>query len=203
MSMQEVETETAGPAKRKIAEHTLLGQDGSTVETEEEARGYSYKLMANGETFTWQWDQAAEPERVMLAIFGAKTLATNEVSQVRNGKEYKDSDDPAQYDKAIEALRGRFADLRDGKWMDRAREGGGARINKDQLSEAICEVLVEAGKKTDQEVQDGYKATVRQRLEDDAEWLAKVRKQPDVAVAYARIAGRTAGKTMTVDDLLS
>jgi hypothetical protein len=202
MTMQETETETAA-TKRKIAEHTLLGADGSTVETEEEARGYSYKLLANGETFVWQWNDAPEAERIMLAIFGAKTLATNEVSQVRNGKEFKDSDDPAQYDKGIEALRSRFADIRDGKWMDRTKASGESRVNKDQLSEAICQVLVGAGKKTQDEVDNGYKATVRERLENDSEWMNKVRKQPDVAAEYARIAGKSAKATMTVDDLLT
>lgn len=200
MTMQETETDTP---KRKIAEHTLLGADGSKVETEEEARGYSYKLLANNETFEWKWDDAPEAERIMLAIFGAKTLATNEVSQVRNGKEFKDSDDPAQYDKGIEALRARFADIRDGKWMDRTSTAGTTRVNKDYLAEAICTVLVNAGKKTDDEVAAGYKATVRDRLESDNEWMTKVRKQPDVAAEYARIAGKTAKATMTVDDLLT
>jgi hypothetical protein len=198
MTMQEsVTTET----RKKIADHGLLNSTGQPTDTEEEAKGYSYKLLANGETFTWNWDDATEAERIMLAIFGAKTLTTNEVSQVRNGKEYKDSDDPAQYDKAMEAVRARFADLRDGKWVDRTREGGvGTRVNRDALAEAICKVLVENQKKTQDEVDSGYKATVRQRLDDDAEWLGKMRKFPPVSAAYALIVGKDSG--ITVDSML-
>jgi hypothetical protein len=193
MTNQDTQTEVT---RKKVAEHNLIDAGKNVVDTEEEARGIRYTLLENGETFEWLADEASPAELNLLAIFGAKTLATNETSQARNNPKGS-----ASADEQIAAVRDRFALIRDGKWVDRSREGGvGTRINKDALAEAICIVLVNAKKKTDADVSNGYKATVRDRLESDAEWLAKVRKQPDVAAEYARLAGSKA--TTSIDDLM-
>src|SRR4029077_8151064 len=103
----------------------------------------------------------------------------------------------------LDSLRARFELIRSGQWVDRTREGGvGTRINRDALAEAICKVLVDNQKKTQDEVDQGYKATVRQRLEDDAEWLAKMRKFPPVAAAYALVVGKDAKSGVTVDSMM-
>jgi hypothetical protein len=199
--MQETTTETS---KTKIAEHEYLGADGAVVDTEEEAQGYRYTLLVNGETFDWQVSAATGDEMRLLALFGAKTLATNEISQVRNNpknKAIRDTVDLAN--EAIAAVKARFDLIRSGQWVDRTREGAtGARINRDALAEAVCKVLVDNDKKTQAEVDNGYKAEVRQRLEDDAEWLAKMRKFPPVAAAYALIVGKDAKSSVTVDSML-
>jgi hypothetical protein len=192
MTMQETTTETK---RKQVAEHALIDSGKNVVDQEESANGIRYTLLENGEVFDWLYDEATELERTLLAIFGAKTLATNETSQARNSKT------GATADEQIAAVRDRFALIRGGQWVDRTREGvGGARVNRDQLAEAICQVLVDNKKKTQQEIDDGYKATVRQRLEDDAEWLAKMRKFPPVAAAYALIAGKDSG--ITVDSMM-
>jgi hypothetical protein len=195
MTIQETTTETT-TTRKKVAEHALINA-GNVVDTEEEANGIRYTLLENSETFDWLWDDATEAERLLLALFGAKTLATNETSQARNNPKGS-----ATADEQIAAVRDRFALIRGGQWVDRTREGGvGARVNRDYLAEAICKVLVEAGKKSDADIASGYKATVRQRLDDDAEWLAKMRKFPPVAAAYALLAGKDSGTT--IDDLMA
>jgi hypothetical protein len=202
MTMQETTTETT-TTKSKIAEHEYLGADGSVVDDEESAQGYRYTLLSIGDSFDWQVAAANTDELRLLALFGAKTLATNEISQVRNNKKnISVKDTPEIAKEALEAVRKRFELIRDGQWVDRTREGGvGARVNRDSLTEALCQVLVAGGKKTQADIDNGYKAMLRQRMEDDAEWLGKVRKQPDVAAAYVKIVGAKDGKT--VDDLIA
>lgn len=189
--MTESVTETTS---RKVAVHELLAQDGSVVESEEEADGIRYTLLGNGEKFDWLASQATPSELKLLAIFGAKTLATNETSQARNNPK-----GAASPDEQIGAVRDRFAMIRTGQWVDRTREGGavGAKVDKDALAEAIVRVKLAAGKITDAQVGD-EKAAIRQRLEDDVAYMRKARQVPEVASEYASIVGRA---TASVDDL--
>lgn len=191
----ETETETE-VTKRKVAEHNLIGTDGVVVESEEEADGIKYDLIGGKAPFTWNWSQANETERRLLAIFGAKTLATNETSQIRNGAKTKGDPIPGP-DEQIAAVAERFALLRSGQWVDRTREGAVVRIDKDALAEAIIRVMLAAGKITDAQVGD-TKAAKRQQLEDDPTYMRKARQVPEVATEYSRIVGRT---TATVNDL--
>lgn len=190
--MTESETETV---KRKVAEHDLIDATGAVVETEELATGIRYTLLANQQSFDWQSGLPAGQGATMVAVFGAKTLATNETSQARNSAK-----GAASADEQIQAVRDRFALIASGQWVDRTREGVGAKVDKDALAEAICQVVVAEGKKSDAEIAGGYKATIRQKLEDDAAYLRKARQVPAVSAAYAAIVGRTVA---TVDDLLA
>jgi hypothetical protein len=201
MTVQDTTTETE-TSKNRIATHEWLGPNGGVVDDIEDAIGYQYKLLVNGETFNWLLSQATDSERNMCALFGVKTLCTNEVSGVRNSKENRNNPDPTIYDDAIEAVRTRFALIRNENQWERTREAtvGVPRVDRDKLAEAICQVLVKAQKKTQQEVDDGYKATVRQRLDDDAEWLGKMRKFPPVLAAYTLLVGKDSG--ITVDSML-
>lgn len=180
--------------RAKVAEHSLIDAVGAPVDDEESAAGISYKLIENGETFTWSYETASEASRKMLALFGAKTLATNETSQARNNQK-----GAASADDQIAAVRERFALIDSGTWIDRTRDGVGAKVDKDALAEAVCRVLIEAGKKTQDECDTGYKATVREKLETDATFVRTTRQVPAVAQAYSAIVGRV---TKTVDDLL-
>lgn len=182
--------------KRKVAQHDLIGADGSVLpedQGEETATGIRYTLLANGQSFDYQYGQSPDMDR-MLACFGAKTLATNETSAARNN-----SKGEASPDEQIAAVRERFALLSTGTWVDRTREGIGAKVDPDALAEAICQVMVAEGKYTQEEVEASYKAKVRQKISDDAVWARKSRTLPAVASAYATIKGRA---TATVDDLM-
>lgn len=190
--MTSVDIETT-ETKQRIASHEYLDATGNVVENEEDGQSYRFTLFGVSLPFDWQWSAANEAERIMLALFGAKTLATNEASAKRNSKQGADVN--AQMEAVIE----RFALLRSGQWVDRTREPGAVRIDKDALAEAICRVLVEKGKKTDKEVEDGYKATIRAKLEDDRDYVRKSRQIPEVAAHYSKIVGKT---SVSVDDLL-
>ena len=65
--------------REKVAEHEFIDVAGNEVDETETATGYRYTLVAlPNEPFTWQWDQANNLERKLMALFGVKTLATNE-----------------------------------------------------------------------------------------------------------------------------
>lgn len=179
----------------KAAEHEFIDAQGEVVDDGESAAGYRYTLLSNGQVFDWYWSQANEDEKRMFALFGVKTLATNETSQVRNSPKNQGMDTSAEQ---MEALLERFTMVRNGQWVDRTREGAVAKIDKDALAEAICQVLVAKGKVTQQDVDSKLKAEKRQLLEDDATYLRKSRQVPEVAIAYAAIVGK---QVATVDDL--
>src|SRR5215204_4698782 len=95
--VKEVETETE-TKRSKVAEHELVDAQNAVTEDEESADGIKYTLVANGKSFTWNWTAANEQARKLLAIFGAKTLATNETSQARQ----KGADADGQLDAVVE-----------------------------------------------------------------------------------------------------
>lgn len=176
----------AEPLKRKVAEHYLIDAAGATVESEEEATGIGYKLLALADQpFTYQIPgaKAGDPQ-TMLAIFGAKTLATNETSQARNN-----SKGAASPQEQRDAVAERFALIETGKWIDRTREGVGAKVDKDALAMAIKEANPQLTRTVEE---------VRAKLESDPTYLRNARQVGEVAAAYARIVGRP---TKTVDDL--
>lgn len=183
------------PVRVKLAEHGLIGADGAVVEDEEVACGITYKIIrdkATGEAvdlpaFTYQYGQNADMDR-MLACFGAKTLATNESSAARQSKE-GDSSAAGQ----MEAVKERFALLGTGKWVDRSREGVGAKIDKDALAGAIVDVAAKAGKTLDY-------AVIREKLESDPVFVRTTRQVPAIATEYAARAGRP---VKSLDDVLA
>lgn len=183
------------PVTRKVAQHDLLGADGNVLpedQGEEAAHGIRYTLLANGQSFDYRYGTSADMDR-MLACFGAKTLATNETSAARNN-----SKGEASPDEQIAAVRERFALLSTGTWVDRTREGVGAKVDPDALCEAIAQFMVSEGKVTQADMDSGYKAKIRQKIADDAVYARKARTIPGVASAYAAIKGRA---TATIDDL--
>ena len=188
MSMTETVTEESKAPRKKVAEHWLIDANGATVEDEKLATGIGYKLVdLPDQPFTFQVPGAipANPQ-TMLAIFGAKTLATNESSQARNNPKGE-----ASAQEQMDAVRERFALIESGEWIDRSREGGvGAKIDKDALAMAMKEVKPDS-KSTVNEI--------RARLETDVVLLRNARQVPEIAAVYARIVGKP---TKTVDDLL-
>lgn len=187
--VKETETEEG---RKQVAEHILLTADGSEAESEEQAQGVRYKLLENGKTFTWNWSEANDSEKIMLACFGAKTLATNVTSAARNNKK-----NPANAEQQFTELEERFALIRGGQWVDRTREPGAPRVDRDKLAAAIVQVMLKGGKIT----ADQESATLqekRERLDSDAAYLTMARQIPAVAEAYNELTGRA---TATVDQL--
>lgn len=191
-------------SKRKVAIHAYTGANGESVELEEQAFGITYTLLRDKENadagylppVIWNWNDASESARRMFAIFGAKTLATNESSQVRNNKKLKDTPEGGP-EAQRQAVVDRFARVESGEWMDRTESARGPAIDKDALAGSIVDVKVSERKIAESERDDDY-ARVRQRLEDDPVYLKKARNFPAVAMAYAKRKGLT---VTTVDDL--
>jgi hypothetical protein len=195
VSLQAPEAATSGDTevvKARVAKHELLSSTGEIVETEEEATGIRYTLVANNQSFDFQSGMKAGERNTMLVLFGAKTLATNESSAMRNSTKGE-----ATPDEQIDAVRERFALLETGKWVDRTREGVGAKIDLDALANAMCNVMVAEGKYTEADVSGGKLAATRQRLEDDKPWARKARQHSSFAAEYAKLKGAAA---TTIDD---
>lgn len=175
------ETTNAAPADAKresVAKHELLDGAGNVTKRMEEAVGYRFTLRDGGQTFEYapQGAVAGNP-LTMLALFGAKTKATNEASRVRNGT---NGDAAAQ----MEAIDEVFDNLNKGVWREKAEGGSGSRIDKRKLAEALLEVLGAAAK--------GTVDTYQNRLETEDGYLRKVRSNPEVNAAYARLVGKAA-----------
>jgi hypothetical protein len=177
--------------RKPVAKHFLLDAQGEVTDDETKATGIRYTQIASGEVFDYQISEAA---KLMLATFGAKTLATNESSQVRNNPKGAGGDA-----EQMEAIKNRFALLDQGEWVDRTREGG-ATVNKDWLAEAIILVMLADGKITEEQASGDAKAKVRAKLEDDKAYQTTARQHPRVAAEYSKLAGRV---VKTTDDLMA
>lgn len=154
--------------KREMqAEHKLLDQSGTVVEAEESAFGISYKHLKTGETFTWTLptqDAAVSAETRMLAIFGAKTLATNVASASKTRKDGVG---------AVPSIQERFDLIRSGTWVDRTV---GPRYDTDILLQAIAAAKAESGQAFDE-------AATRAKLESEDKTYGSAKNQTYAAFA--------------------
>jgi hypothetical protein len=113
----------------------------------------------------------------MLALFGAKTKATNETSRVRNGKNGGVSNPQEE----LEALDEVFQSITDGVWREKAEGGGGTRTDKNLLATCLIELLGAGAK--------GDAAHYVKRFEDDVAYMRKVLKS-DAGEEYRKRAGK-------------
>src|SRR5262245_49082790 len=159
------------PKRDRVAQHDWLDKDGNVVEDEESAFGYRYTINGVAEPFEWYIEKASEDARRMLALFGVKTLSTNESSGVRNSDKYS-----GNVEDTMAAVLARFANIEEGKWTEEREGGVAVRIDKDALAEAICRVLVAEHKKTQADIDSGHKAKIRAKLEEDPQFVRKSRQ---------------------------
>lgn len=182
--MSNTDTQTVEIPKPRVAEHGLLGPGDAVVESEELATGISYKLLSSGKVLKYQIPGAtAGTPLTMYAVFGVKTLATNEASQARQKDDNSDQ---------IAAIEDRFLLVESGKWVDRTG-GVGAKVDLDALAKAIVEVGASKGKTAALDA-------VRAKLEDDKGFRTIARSNPEIGAAYAAIVGRS---VKSVDDVFA
>ncbi len=200
--MTDVGQTTVDTAKRQVAKHSLLDAAGVVVDEMEKATSARYQDIETGGIVDYTPTGAAKD---MLALFGVRTLMTNEASAVRNGKEGGSGTEQ------LDAIRERLAGLDNGVWVDRTREGVGAKIDKALLATAAVEVGMEATppRVTPEGKGDAY-ANILKALEEGraasgdkkaltaAQVMATIRAIPGVQERYARLTGKT---TRTIDDL--
>jgi hypothetical protein len=138
-----------------MATHAFIDANGAQVEIEK-ALGIRY----------WSKDKAADSDPhfdhyigagdagnpgTMLAVFGAKTLATNTVSSFYEGLPKgapKGTQRARKADAPVDDLAGlaeRFAAIVAGDWGASSGGGGGVGYNLEDLLQALDDVMAEAG----------------------------------------------------------
>lgn len=193
--MPQIDTDVKEAEKvERVAKHEYLDKSGAVVDAEEDAYGYRYTLLDNDESLDWSYDDATEDEKRLYCIFGVKTLCTNESSQIRNNKKLADVDKGA--DAQIKAVRERIALVKGGQWVDRTREGGLA-VDRPKLATALVNMQILAGKYGEDMRDEKFSEALR-RFEEEAGYMAKVRRVPQVSEEYSKLQGKTA---VTLDDL--
>lgn len=196
--MTNVDQNDTKTEKDRVATHEWLDKNGDVIDSRDPTDAYGYRFTLEGvqEPMEFIVDSGNEFAWRTLALFGAKTKATNEASGVRNGK-LKGTPD-AGPENQMAAVKEFFDRLLKGEWSAPSEGGVGVRVDKDTLCEAICRVLVSEGKKSQADIDSGHKAKVRAKLEDDPQFVRKSRQIPQVSTEYAKITGKAQA---TVDDL--
>ena len=175
--MTDTTTNTPAVDKREaVAKHELIAAAKGEHVSIDQAIGIRYTDKSSNQIFEYLIpDAKAGTPLTMLALFGAKTKATNETSRVRNGA---GGDTVAQ----MEALDEVFASITDGVWREKAEGGGGTRTDKPLLATVLIELLGTNAK--------GDIAHYVQRFTDDVTYMRKVLKS-DAGEEYRKRAGKT------------
>lgn len=173
-----VTTTTAGEDKRQsVAKHELIAAPGGEHVNITEALGIRYTDKASGEVFEYMIPGATAGSPItLLALFGAKTKATNEASRVRNGQ---GGDTTAQF----EAIDEVFQNISNGIWREKAEGGGGSRTKLDVLAQVLIEALGDKAQ--------GTVDTYQNRLETDEAYRKKVWSNDQIKAAYKLAIGKT------------
>jgi len=177
------DTTTAAPAptaadkRESVAKHELLAVAGGEHVAMTDAVGIRYTDRRSGDVFEYFPAGAqAGTALTMLALFGAKTKATNEASRVRNGEN-------GTVAEQMEAIDEVFANLDKGVWREKAEGGGGSRTDKALLATVLVEML---GAKATGDV-----AFYTARLESEEGYIKKVLSNDAIKSEYRKRAGKT------------
>jgi hypothetical protein len=181
------DTTTNAPADSKreaVAKHELIALAGGEHTSMDKATGIRYTDKRSGEVFEYVLPDAIPGTAItMLALFGAKTKATNEASRVRNG----DGGDVTAQMEAIDEI---FANITKGIWREKAEGGSGSRTDKALLAQCLVDALGEKAQ--------GTVDTYQNRLETDETYYKKVWSNDAVKADYKKRKGQTGAK---LDDL--
>lgn len=174
MTNAETVTETE---RKAVAKHELIAAAGGEHTSMDKAIGIRYTDKASNDVFEFLIpDAVAGSPQTMLALFGAKTKATNEASRIRNGEK---GDSQAQ----LEAIDEIFQNIAKGVWREKAEGGGGSRTDKALLAQVLVEALGEKAQ--------GTVDTYQNRLETDEAYYKKVWSNDAVKSEYKRRKGQT------------
>lgn len=178
------DTTTNDETKKSVAKHELIAAPGGEHTTMTTATGIRYTDKATGEVFEFMLpDAIAGHPTTMLALFGAKTKATNEASRIRNGEK---GDSQAQ----LEAIDEVFANIAKGIWREKAEGGSGTRTDKALLAQVLVEALGEKAQ--------GTVDTYQNRLETEEAYYKKVWSNEAIKAEYKKRKGQTGA---ALDDL--
>jgi hypothetical protein len=180
------EATTTKDKRESVAKHELIAVAGGEHTEIAKATGIRYTDRTSGTIFEYLIPNAvAGSAQTMLALFGAKTKATNEASRVRNGQ---NGDVVAQF----EAIDEVFENITNGVWREKAEGGGGSRTDKAVLAQVLVSFLEAAGKL------NGTVDTYQNRLETEDGYMKKVLSNSEIKSAYNKAVGKTGA---AADDL--
>jgi len=173
--------------RRQVSKRDYLDSDGAVCDKIEQASGARYTLLGDGgRNFDEQFGDPGTFE-TMCAIFGFHTKVGNVANTTLN-----DKDNPGTPADAAAAIEEFIEAAKSGTWAERTG-GVGIVIDKDALAGAVVAVATAQGKNAEY-------ATIRQRMEEEAGYVKKVRQVPEVAMEYTRRVGKN---VKSVDDILS
>jgi hypothetical protein len=179
------QVDVATDKRESVAKHELVAIAGGPHVAMTEAIGIRYTDRKSGQAFEYLIPNAVPgTAATMLALFGAKTKATNEASRVRNG-------DGGGTDEQMEAIDEVFANLDKGIWREKAEGGGGSRTDKNLLAQILIAALGDKAQ--------GTVDTYQHRLETEEGYLKKVMGNDAIKTEYRKRAGK---KTVEVDALV-
>ena len=183
---------TTAPEKAKrtqLAEHEFIDANGAVQEQIEHATGIRYTDKLTGAVFSYQIpDAVAGSVGTMLALFGAKTKATNAASAARQARER--SSDFTHTD--VEYIASIFDAIKDGQWEVPGEGKREPKYDLDVLTDVIVELLAASGKTQDRE-------KMRAKLESDIKFRRGALARPEIKQAYNDKVGKAAAP---IDSLL-
>lgn len=176
--MSNTETNEVVETKREsVAKHELIAAPGGEHVAITEAVGIRYTDRKSGEKFEYIIPGAvAGSPATLLALFGAKTKATNEASRIRNGE-------GGDYVAQMEALDELFGNISNGVWREKAEGGGGSRTDRALLAAVLVEMLGDKAQ--------GTVDTYQNRLETEDAYFKKVWSNDQIKAEYKKRAGKT------------
>lgn len=178
--------------KAKAAHH-LIGVDGVVVDDIAAATGIRYIDLETREVVDVQVAKFDPRGILLLALFGAKTKATNTASQCRQRGE--------SGAEQIAAIREDFATIAAGTWPER-EGGGGFRVSLDALAAAFVDLQVKA-RKVAKDQHDAVLPGVLEKLKQKpVEELRKMLLVPGMRDAYNRVLGKATASLGDFEDLL-
>jgi hypothetical protein len=176
--MSSTETNEVVETKREaVAKHELIAAAGGEHTSIDKAVGIRYTDRKSGQVFEYLIpDAVAGSPATMLALFGAKTKATNEASRIRNGE-------GGGATEQFEALDEVFGNITNGIWREKAEGGGGSRTDKALVATILVEFLGDKAQ--------GTVDTYQNRMETDEKYWKQVWSNAQIKTEYAKRAGKT------------
>lgn len=197
-------TTNTKPDRKKVADHFLLDGSGQVVKEMEKACGIRYVAVGKADApFDFIFDGATPGTALtMLAIFGAKTKATNEASRVRNGEGGGVDEQLSAIDDVFSALVGdpNANPPVPGVWREKS-EGGGTKLDWDTVAQCLATLLGDTNKEPvhvlAQRFIDGYETAKHGKLTGD-QYKKLVWSNDAIKTAYRKAKGQTGA---ALDDL--
>jgi hypothetical protein len=177
--MTDATTNTANDTDKRaaVAKHELIAAPGGEHVSIDQATGIRYTDRSTNKAFEYIVPNAvAGSALTMLALFGAKTKATNEASRIRNAE-------GGGADEQLDAIEEVFTNIDKGVWREKAEGGAGTRIDKHLLAEVLLAAL---GTKA-----QGTVDTYQNRLETEEAYYKKVWSNDQIKTEYRKRAGKT------------